>query len=233
MDNRDHNQSNLNQDQADEVCSLQTVDKEIENILASDFPLINPDVIHKYHDKIDTLPQEIIAQLHERLSPLLTELAEQIKQAQIEKHVIEKLSRRNTELEEQFYQNQVLLPIFLTLIGIIDRCRQKIQALKHSQRLLTPKSVPEKQISYLIEARKADQIELENILASHGVELYQNPDCIFDPTTQRCLSRIETSESGKINMLAARILPGYRRDGKILRKECVHVYVSISPKPIS
>ena len=68
-------------------------------------------------------------------------------------------------------------------------------------------------------------MELENSLADLGVESYQHHEDVFEPSLQKCLSRIECEEEGLDGHIAGHLLPGYRRYDKIVRKECVNVYV--------
>ena len=81
-------------------------------------------------------------------------------------------------------------------------------------------------VRQLLEAREADLVEIEALLTRYGVEPFQHPTDEFHPQTQRCVERIESRRAKQRGHVVARLLPGYRREGVVIRPECVSVYVA-------
>ncbi len=135
----------------------------------------------------------------------------------------------------QFHEGEFLNLIFRSLIPIADRCRQE------TDRLLTIlkgygsdkyRDAVSLSIRQLIDAREADLIEVEAVLATFGVERFQHLRNQFDPSLQKCIQRIETSKPERHQRIASRVLPGYHRDGKkVVRRELVSVYVFVNSMP--
>lgn len=181
--------------------------------------------------------QELSTMLDEKLKNLvvdmkvcgqqLTSLARSVDELSAAERVIAELSDRCKELSEGFHEREVLLPVFNCLIGISDRCRQQIDRLYSLVSKYTDggNSSAAKAVTYLLEARKADLIELDCLLANFGVETFESHQETFDPSVQKCVTRTETKDTQLHNRLAARLLPGYRRADRIIRQEYVNVYV--------
>ena len=135
-------------------------------------------------------------------------------------------------LQERFHEREVLLPIFRALIGIADRSRNetaKLRAtLNDQQRGLELDVVLA--LRHLVDAREADRIELDALLATFGVEFYRHEGDRFEASQQKCVKRVRTTTRERHERIAVRLLPGYRRDGTVIRPECVGVYVLTSQK---
>ena len=210
----------------DEISSISESPQDLENIFNSE-----PQVVPSVQPSSQTA--EIIQQLgqiQEYLKPLSGQIVEvnaEIKQTKIEQRVLTEMHDRCRDLGEQYYQREVLGPLFRCVIGIADRCRQQADTLKGllKKHVARDNKTAMQAIQYLLDARQADYIEIESLLANYGVEPFENPDIKFDPTTQKCISRIETPEVDLVEKVSQRLLPGYRRDKKIIRKEYVKVYV--------
>jgi molecular chaperone GrpE (heat shock protein) len=70
-----------------------------------------------------------------------------------------------------------------------------------------------------------DIIELEDALANFGVEPFEHPEGTFNPSSQKCISPVETHDRKLHRKIARRLLPGYQRQEKIIRKEYINIYV--------
>jgi hypothetical protein len=129
---------------------------------------------------------------------------------------------------EHVLESQVLEPIFLTLIGIADRCRQqasKMQSVLDANPTSTNRAGL-LAVQRIVEARTADRIEIEAALANYNVEPFETTGIKFDPSEQKCISRVEREDASLHGRVAQRLLPGYRRNGKALRPEYVSVYIT-------
>lgn len=134
------------------------------------------------------------------------------------------LLEHHRNLSEQFYQREVLQPVFLTLIGIVDRCHEQEDACK--TRLKERGDSPRAPIwRCLKSARRADRVDLENMLATFGVEPFQTTSSEFDPTVQHCSKQIAVSDKARNGKIAGRHRLGYRRNDQIIRPESVSVCV--------
>lgn len=168
-----------------------------------------------------------VAACTDRISDILTEL-QRLKtadQALLEMH------QRCQQLSEEFYEREVLGPLFHGLIGIADRCRQQVQCVKqaYDRTADSGDDRARQALRHVMDARSADRIEVENLLAHYGVESYRRRGGKFDPSYQKCVGRTNES-SGTKNHVAKRILPGYRRNGRVIRPEYVHVHVQEEPE---
>jgi molecular chaperone GrpE (heat shock protein) len=158
---------------------------------------------------------------------LLLGLAREVDELKAADQIVTDLGNRCRDLSEQFHEREVLLPIIYCLIRMTDGCRQQIDKF---QNLLAkhPDSRNEaatKALKFLIDARKADLVELDSTLANLGVELYEHHEEVFAPSLQKCINRIECRDKSLEGGVARRLLPGYRRHDRIVRKEYVNVYV--------
>ena len=178
-----------------------------------------------FMQKGDDLPTtKNMADLHEKLAML----GDQMKRLKTDDRVLTEMHHRYRELNEKHHEREVLRPIFLGLIGIADRCEQ--QTVKYRKIFNRYKSNGNKTavkfIRFLVEAREADRIEIESLLANYSVQTFKQCDEKFDPKSQKCIKRIKCDDPEKQGVVYERVLPGYCRDGVIIRQEYVSVYVS-------
>jgi molecular chaperone GrpE (heat shock protein) len=180
------------------------------------------DIVKLMVQRIGILSEELKS-YHEYLA----KLSKGMEQLGTEKRVLTEMHDRCRELSEQFHEREFLKPIFLCLIGIADRCRQEIAKLRQTLKGYVNDTNIEVAfaIKSVIEARKADLIEIENLLANYGVESFRYSENKFDPKLQKCIRCVKCEDLGRHGLIAQQILPGYRRNGCILRPEYVSVYV--------
>ena len=81
-------------------------------------------------------------------------------------------------------------------------------------------------------ARRADRADVENVLATFDVKAFRVPGDHFDARKQRVLSQIKTHQKNQEGLIAARVLPGYERNGDVIRRETVSVFVSIGVRKL-
>ena len=175
------------------------------------------------------LGQEIeqLGQQVRDMTQQLAALPSELEEARVEQRVLTEMHDRCRELTEQHHQREILQPLFMTLIGMADRSRQKAARLvplleQHAGQLDHPAV---QAMRHLREARRADCVEVEGVLAVYGAEPFQHPGHKFDPSTQKCMRRVECDDPAQHTIIAERLRPGYRRDGIVLRQEFVTVYV--------
>lgn len=173
--------------------------------------------LDEHKQMLETLAQELPG-IHEELARISTD-----------EQVMTDLHNRCRRLDELHYEREFLRPCFLGQIGIADRCRQQINNIEQLRAKHTNKAnaTVVKALKYLREARNADLIETENFLANYGVEPFENLGKKFDPASQKCIRRVECSDQALDGRIVERLLPGYRRDNKLIRQEYVSVYVFV------
>lgn len=175
-----------------------------------------------------------VEQLSERLGAQIEHLAAlsaEVKRLGVEERLLADLHNENRDLREQFHEREVLLPLFRSLIGIADRCSDetaKLRVALSGQASALPLEAV-LAIRHVLQAREADRVELEALLAAYGVEPYRQEADRFSPGAQKCIQRVPTQRRERHEQVATRLLPGYRRSGTVLRPECVAVYVFTAP----
>ena len=173
--------------------------------------------------------------IRDSIAPLQKDIAEirtEMQRIKTDDHVFAEMHDRCRELGEQYYEREVLGPFLMTAIGIADRCRQQTARLhemlqKHSGARNRAALLAIRQI---LDARTADRLEIESLLANYGVEPHESPDQAFDASLQKCIRRVECESSNLHGRICQRLLPGYQRHGKVLRQEYVSVYVCTDSK---
>ena len=76
------------------------------------------------------------------------------------------------------------------------------------------------------------QGDLEDILYRNGFETFTVPEDLFDPRRQRALRTVPTVDATCDKRISERLRKGFLYGGKIIRPECVAVYVC-KPLPIA
>ena len=142
---------------------------------------------------------------------------------------LEQLRRECQALREERDERELLDPIFLALIAIADRCRQGIAAMRELRRVQGERA-PRDALVLALDARLGDLAEIEAVLAAHGVVPFHHPDHRFAPRWQRCVRPVPARRGEFAQQVARRVLPGYRRGDRLLRPECVTVYVFQPPQ---
>jgi molecular chaperone GrpE (heat shock protein) len=177
---------------------------------------------------------QMIKQLDERLSQFCDAVAmlerESRRRGEASK-LADVLAERAQKLEERHHEREVLRPVFLTVIGLIDRAREERQALAAAaaQHARARRVDASRACEYLAKARATDISEFESALQLFGVHAYQTPGPRFDPATQTPVGRVALTNGQPPGDVAARRRPGYRRENTIIRPEYVTVYAQPEP----
>jgi hypothetical protein len=185
-------------------------------MLENSSPVGNPSV-EKLSKQLEDVSNDIKG-CQEKLS----HLAGGIDELKAADQIIADLSTRYRDLNERFYEREVLLPVVYCLIRVADGCRQQIDKYEHMH---AKRAAGKKAIRFIIDCRKADLVQVEQALANLGVESFEHHGCQFDPSLQKCISRIECQDRAVESHVAQHLLPGYMRNGRVTRKEYVNVYV--------
>jgi len=165
---------------------------------------------------------------------MLQSISDHLARLNADRKLMDDLHAQCRNHAENTHLNEVILPIARALIGIADRCRQGNAELRERGRCASDHHL-RRCLSFAIEARHADRVELEELLHILGVRSFRSPFNRFDPALQKCIDRIDTSVPEAHLTIARRLLPGYQHGKVIVRPELVNVHVcpSIPPSPIS
>jgi len=135
------------------------------------------------------------------------------------------MHRRYSQLAEKFHEREVLTPMASALVAVADRARHKCYRIRRRlSRGQGANKAARLALGQLLEAREADRIEIENTLSVFGVESYEHHEGQFDASLQKCMERLTCDDPQKHMKIARRLLPGYRREDRVIRPEIVSVY---------
>lgn len=154
-----------------------------------------------------------------------TALLVEVQQLSAQDRVLTDLQDQCRFYRERFFEREVLDPVLRGLIGLADRIRRDIGRLRN---LVTShaKGTGTLALTQILEMRQADLIEVETLLAGLGTEPFIHPEDGFNASVQTCRGRVTTSEPSRHGRIADRLLPGYRREDRVVRRELVKVYVT-------
>lgn len=165
--------------------------------------------------------QNLLADRLASLSMQITELQREFEgKLKYDAHKDEVIDRLHAELQE--YKQNILkkyvLSIVMDIVKVADDIRKWLtyfRSLEISQR------DPRKLFRYL----EAIPSDLEDVFYWHGVKPFSNQEGPFDPTRQRTIKKVPTSDPTLDKNVAYSIRPGYEWETKIVRQEMVAVYV--------
>jgi molecular chaperone GrpE (heat shock protein) len=157
---------------------------------------------------------EIICQ---QLENLEKEFQSKLKYDSHKEKIIDNLHRELQGYKENLVR-KLLMNTFKDIIKVIDDIQKMIQYFDANQTL---DENPGKILSFL----KAVPSDLEDILVYQGVTPFCSLENAFDPSRQRVMKKIATSEYEKDKTVAEHLRPGYAHEDHIIRPELVDVYV--------
>ncbi len=135
-------------------------------------------------------------------------------------HKDEIIDRLHSELQEykQDIIKKYVLSIVMDVVKVADDIRKWLayfRSLEVSQR------DPRKLFRYL----EAIPSDLEDVFYWHGVKPFSHQEGDFDPSRQRAIKKIPTTDQALDKSVAHSIRPGYEWETKVIRQEMVAVYV--------
>jgi molecular chaperone GrpE len=138
------------------------------------------------------------------------------------------ITRLHAELQD--YRSDLLARAVLPLINGTIRLHDDLgKVIEAAQRSDWARIEP----SRLLRALETFHEDFEELLADHGVTTYRSPQEAFDPHRQRALRTIRTTEAQLVGRVAERLQPGFERNGSVVTKERVAVYVAAPPDETS
>lgn len=133
-------------------------------------------------------------------------------------------------LQQQLVDREIVRPVAMGLIGMLDQIRGDLRQLDADMERaphVASHGLPDVR-PHLRQLREADFHHIQTILHNLGVEEFTSESPQFDPTTQKRIHSRPCTDGQRHGDIARRVLPGYRRDGLLIRRELVDVYVDDS-----
>ena len=163
--------------------------------------------------------------LSERLTSLslqMTELQREfVGKLKYDAHKDEIIDRLHAELQE--YKQNILKKYVLSIVMDIVKVADDIRKwLAYFRSLEVSQRDPRKLFRYL----EGIPSDLEDVFYWHGVKPFSNQEGPFDPTRQRAIKKVPTSDPTLDKCVAYNIRPGYEWETKVVRQEMVAVYVN-------
>lgn len=136
------------------------------------------------------------------------------------------ISRLQDELEvqRQSQAEKLLLPLINGVIRLHADITRMLEALR---REAPERLTPERFLKWVGDFRS----DLELLLDHGGVTLYTEPDFTFNPHRQVAQRTVPTSDTALGGKVAERLRPGFERNGRVVEKERVSVYL-LTPTPV-
>jgi hypothetical protein len=143
---------------------------------------------------------------------------------------VAQLAERNRQLEEHFFEQELLPAVVRPLIGAVDRAHDVHARMCRTlaRHATLPGAYVCASCATVLEYLDLHVLDLHTSLTALGVDSFTLPDPRFDPLQQQCFGRVATWDVARVGTVAERIAPGYRRNGYVIRREQVRVYVTAS-----
>ncbi|MBF0101185.1 MAG: nucleotide exchange factor GrpE [Desulfobacterales bacterium] len=201
----------INEETANEVDSKQmnldcsaTINEEHVYTIPNESPSFDAILTHFF-----TLSQQI-NQLHDVIY-------EKITKDSFKEKLIDKLHQ---ELEQ--YKSDAVKKQFQSTIGDFIKIIDDIKKLVNYYKNLSVSEIDPSKILNQLERLPQD---IEDILSFQGIEVFTIDAPFFDPSKQRILKKIKTTDPSMDKKIAESVYPGYQWDEKIIRPEIVSVYL--------
>ena len=187
------------------------VNSEVSNCASDDV-----NALQDLHKKIDFLNEMNTKKLEDEFLVLKNLFETKILIDHEKDNIIARLSRELQDLRSDL-RGKLLLPVIMQIIHEIDLIKKQLPYFENDE---SPERA-EKVLKYLA----AIPDDLLEILRSQNVdEFIDNDSEMFNPGKQKAISLIPNEDQEKNKYIAARILPGYVYEEKIIRPEQVRVY---------
>lgn len=168
------------------------------------------------HDKIDSLKEVYSKKLEEEIISVKNLFETKILIDKEKDNIIAMLSSELQDFRGDL-RRKLLLPVLMQLIHEIDLIRQQLPFFEKDE----SDDRAEKILKYL----SAIPDDLLEILRTQNVDEFTDESSNeFNPARQKAMSLIPTEDLEKNKCIAARVLPGYAFEEKIIRAEQVRVY---------
>lgn len=156
--------------------------------------------------------------LQEQLNSLQTEFQSKLKYDQHKDKIIDNLHSQLQEYKDNLIK-KLLQPMIMDVIHTIDDFNKLISHYQQQE----PSHIDSQKLIKLMESVPD---ELEHLLYRQGVEIFNESETVFNPSRQKVVKTVPTSESAKDKTIAQSVRKGYEWEGQVLRKEMVEVYVN-------
>ena len=136
--------------------------------------------------------------------------------------LIDRLFAKLEDYKADLWKSQVR-PLLLDLIQMDDDVNKLIRSFAE-------KPAGELTVTDMVKVFETFSQDLEQQLFRHGIEAFQEESEVFNPQRQRVLKPVPTSDPHLDRTIAQRVRKGFAREGQVVRREFVDVYVYVNPE---
>jgi molecular chaperone GrpE len=153
-----------------------------------------------------------------KLDALQAEFQSKLKYDQHKEKIIDNLHSELQKYKSDLIK-KLLQPMIMDVIHAID----DFNKLTRHYTQQAPEDIDPQKLLKLIATIPED---LEHLLYRQGVESFKCSEPVFNPSRQRALKTLPTSDPSKDKTIAQSLRQGYEWEGKVLRPEMVEVYIA-------
>jgi len=156
-----------------------------------------------------------ITQDHQQSQGQFKSLAQQLKNLESIRTLLESVSDANRKLTEQFYDEQIIEPMVRSLFPLVDF------TIKAGQALEKDTSRYQLALGYFTSIRT----QLDQFLVNFGIERFQHrTEEPFNPKVMKPIKTIQTRDERLSGLIAESLLCGFKKQERILRAETVSLF---------
>ncbi len=169
------------------------------------------DALAKTHAALESK----LDQLHEAFDTKLA--VDEVKDRQID------TLHREVQGHRQDLLGKALRPLVSGLVRLHDNLGRSAESLANAEQ-----SLGADEAAKLLEEFRED---VEILLEENGIGLFSEPVDTLEPRRQTVRKTLPCRDSTQVGQIARRVRPGFERDGLVLQKERVDVYVASEAEP--
>lgn len=174
-------------------------------------------------DPVAGQPSPIDDEVRERLDRIATEQASlrelfhtRLRNDEVQNRSLDRLLAELTDYKADFVRRR-MLPLLREVIDCHDLAHRESRRLSGTSAVHPETEAARKSLEVVAQM-------LRDLLSRHDVESYEADGPDFDPKSQQCTRTVPTSEAALDKRVAESIVPGFRSEGTLLRRELVAVY---------
>lgn len=134
--------------------------------------------------------------------------------------------RAYTESPKDSYNDEFFFDILKPAISKLIHLRNDTaKELRYFEDVINEKSCVNEGTDYAKEIIEGIINSVDDILLDYDVQSFNTDNDVFDPRRQSVVKKVHTRDIGLEKTIAERLSCGYERNGKIIAKERVSVYV--------
>ncbi len=169
--------------------------------------------MNESHEVAEPNREDVFVQVRILVEKLENKLAlDRFREQQIDKMHAELESHR------QGLVDRLLLPLVTGIVRLHDSVSRLQTVLSNEP---PDKLTPERLLKMVDNFRE----DLELVLDHGGIQLFTEPSEVLNPHRQLAQKMVPTPDETLVGRIVERLRPGFERDGRVIQKERVSVYV--------